>query len=259
LTITLLGPLHLLHHHDGQHRDITTALAPKQREVLTYLAMHPGGVRRENLTTALWPDAPTGRPYNALHATLSQLRRALRTATNGRLGDVIRHHDGHYVINVDQASVDLWHLHEALRRTGSDTSEEGRLTAVQRITQLYRGDLAEDLTTEWIETPREALRRDALDAISSLARTLQDTAPGKALTLLERARTLDRYNEAVYCDIARLQARLGQHQAISRTLTLLTTTLAELDEHPSNETVALCESLQHPQQPANPSRNRAAG
>jgi hypothetical protein len=47
-------------------------------------------------------------------------------------------------------------------------------------------------------------------------------------------------------DIARFQAHLGRHDAIPRTLALLTTTLAEIDDQPSPETVSLCEFLQRP-------------
>ena len=57
---------------------------------------------------------------------------------------------------------------------------------------------------------------------------------------------LDRYNEAIYRGIARLEADLGKQDAIPRTLALLAATLAEIDEKPSPETLALCPSLQKP-------------
>lgn len=252
VTVTVLGSLQI-HHHDGDHhQDVTVALAPRQRDVLIFLAVHPDGVRRETLAVTLWPDAPSDRPYNALHATVSQLRRAMRTATGNRLDDLIVHHDGHYSLNPDQVSVDLWHLHAALHSARAENSTQHRLEAVHRLADLYRGDLADDLTAEWIEAPREALRRDVLDAVSALARALADTDPEEALRLLERARTLDRYNEALYRNIARLQARLDRHDAIHRTFALLTTTLAELGEQPSTQTTMLRESLSR-LQPVEPS------
>jgi hypothetical protein len=42
---------------------------------------------------------------------------------------------------------------------------------------------------------------------------------------------------------SRGQERLGQHDAIARTLGLLTATLADLDERPSPDTLALAERL----------------
>ncbi|AXK35778.1 hypothetical protein DVA86_27255 [Streptomyces armeniacus] len=257
VTIDVLGNLHVVHHHGDHHQNVTAALAPRQRDVLTFLALHPEGVRRETLAVTLWPDAPADRPYNALHATLSQLRRALRTATDSRIDDLIVHHDGHYALNRDQGCVDLWQLRDALHAARPENRYAHRLEAVRRIDDLYHGDLANDLSAEWIEAPREALRRDVLDALSTLAHTVADTDPEEALRMLERARELDPYNEALYQDIARLQARLGRHDAIPRTLALLTTTLAELDEQPSPQTVTLCESL-HRARPAD-SRGQADG
>ncbi|WP_413116240.1 hypothetical protein ACK1X7_37035 [Streptomyces sp. CY1] len=256
LTINLLGNLQVVHHLGDEHQDITSALAPRQREVLAFLALHPNGARRETLTAALWPNAPADRPYNALHATLSQLRRALRTATHQALAEVILRQDGPYTLDRDQVSVDLWELHDVLDATRPGHSNEHRLAAVERLGDLYRGDLAEDLTDEWVETPREALRRDVLDAFGAMAHALDDTDPQQALILLERARTLDRYNEALYEGIARLQACLGQHDAVARTLALLTKTLGELDEAPSQETVSLCEFLRRSDS-ADSSRGRA--
>ncbi|MEU0924570.1 hypothetical protein [Streptomyces malaysiensis] len=255
LRLNLLGNLQVTHRHGDHHQDITSTLAPRQREVLAFLALHPNGARRETLTAALWPEAPTDRPYNALHATLSQLRRALRTATHEEaLSEVIVRQDGPYTLDPERVSVDLWEAHESLDAARSGHSNKHRLAAVQRLDELYRGDLAEDVTAEWIEAPREALRRDVLDAFSALAHTIDDADPEQALILLERARILDRYNETLYEGIARLQARLGQQDAITRTLALLTKTLAEIGEHPSQETVALCAFLQRPR-----STNRTRG
>ncbi|MGW7514147.1 hypothetical protein ACWGJ2_00945 [Streptomyces sp. NPDC054796] len=243
LTMALLGRFQMVLHHGDQQQDLTSALAPRQREVLIFLALHPDGARRGALATAIWPEAPTDRPYNALHATLSQLRRALRTVTDGAVSDLILHDGGRYVLDEAQVSVDAWRLQRvltALRHSpGADEA-----AAVQQIDALYRGDLAEDVAAEWLEAPREALRRDVLDSITGLARSVGEARPECALLLLERARALDPYNEALYRDIARCQARLGHHDAIPRTLALLTTALAELDERPSQETESVCASLQ---------------
>ncbi|MFF7982850.1 hypothetical protein ACFZDK_27650 [Streptomyces sp. NPDC007901] len=260
LQLAVLGRMRLTHHQTGggEHADLSPTLAPKQRELLAYMALHRDGVRREALATALWPDAPRDRPFNSFHATLSQLRRALRTATHGALRDVTVHEDGLYGLDRGQITVDLWHLQDALETSRNDAHGQDRRTASERVVELYSGDFAANLTAEWIEAPREALRRDVLDTVSALVRILREDEPEQASALLERARALDRYNEAIYRDIARLQARLGRHDAIPRTLALLTTTLAEIDEEPSQETLALCASLQRPQPAGRRPSGRAA-
>ena len=87
------------------------------------------------------------------------------------------------------------------------------------------------------------MRRDALDAVAALARVLVDTDPEQTLDLLEIARAFDPYNDLLYRDILRLQDRLGLLDAIPRTLALLTTRLAELDETPTKQTIELAERL----------------
>ncbi|MFJ9179414.1 hypothetical protein [Streptomyces sp. NPDC102360] len=248
MKLSVLGPVRLTRlpvANDGDDaQELTASLAPKQREILAFLAVHREGERREVITAAIWPDAPSERPYNRFHATVSQLRRALRTATHDEIHDIVHHHDGRFALAHDQVAVDVWDLQWALHQARTAESDDARGAALEQAIDAYTGDLGVDIDSEWAEAPREALRRDVLDAISALTRRLSRRDPGRCLTLMERARVLDRYNEAIYCDIMRLQARLGRHAGLPRTLSLLSTELAELDEEPSRETVALCESLQ---------------
>ncbi|MFD4560501.1 BTAD domain-containing putative transcriptional regulator [Streptomyces sp. NPDC058469] len=208
------------------------------------MALHRDGARREALVAAIWPEAPQQRPYNSFHATLSQLRRALRTATHDTFGDVTVHDDGRYFLDASQVTVDLWHVTDTLAVSRQGVSELDYRPSVERAVDLYSGDFATDVTAEWAEEPREAFRRDVLDAVSALVRLLRDGEPERALALLERVRRIDPYNEAIYRDIARFQAHLGRHDAVPRTLHLLTTTLAGIDEQPSRETRALFVALQ---------------
>ncbi len=210
--------------------------------MLVFLALHPQGVRREVLNEAVWPDSRPPRPYNSFHNTLSTLRRALADATDGQTGNLVLNEDGRYRLSDELLDVDFWQLQRVLqaRRQPDEHGSAGLRDAVE----LYRGDLAEDLLAQWIEPFRESVRRDVLDAVGALIRADGDIAPETALVLLERARKFDQYNEGVYRDIIRMQARLGQYAAIPRTVALLTTTLAEIDQQVSAETLNLADFLQ---------------
>lgn len=241
LAVRVLGRVYLALQDDSGERELGGALTPKQREVLVYLALHPHGVRREVLNEAVWPDSRPPRPYNSFHNTLSMLRRALSDA-DCALDNVVLNDDGRYQLNPDLVIVDFWHLQHALqapRPTGGDA-----LLQLHDAVELYQGDLAEDLLVPWVEPFRESIRRDVLDALGALIRTHGDADPETMLTLLERTRKLDRYNEGVYRDIIRTQARLGQYAAIPRTLALLTATLDEIGQHPSGDTLNLADFLQ---------------
>jgi DNA-binding SARP family transcriptional activator len=243
--IAVVGRLRVLHRLSTQEPiDITKPLAPKQRDIVIYLALHPDGIRRETLAAALWPDAPGDRPYNSFHATLSQMRRAIRTATNSSVDSLIVHQDGYYTLDPDVVDVDLWHVNDALHTSRHATTERERTAALHQIAELYNGDLAEGLNADWLDTPREALRRDVLDALATLIHRIREQDPEQTLSLLEQARHLDPHNEAIYRDIIRTQARLDHHDAIKRTLDLLNTALAEIDTSPSAETRTLAAELQ---------------
>lgn len=245
LHLNVLGRLHLTR-ANPEPRDLIDAFAPRQREILVYLALHREGSRRETLTAALWPDAPGERPYNSFHATLSQMRRALRTATGNGITDITINQDGHYSLDQSVVTVDLWHVQDALtaRRRAATPAEKAE--ALQHIAKLYRGDLAEGIAADWIDAPREALRREILDAFSAHIRAIGKDQPEQTLTLLEQARHLDPYNEAIYRDIMRTQARLGQYDSIPRTLGLLTNALATLDQRPTRDSLGLADFLRRP-------------
>jgi DNA-binding SARP family transcriptional activator len=242
LHLQVFGRLRLIHHAGDQERDIIDALAPRQREILVYLALHRDGVRRDTLTAALWPEAPGDRPHNSFHATLSQLRKALRQATGETVANLTMNDDGHYLLDPALVTADLWQVQDALAEQRSATGP-ARIAALRRVADVYSGDLAAEITAQWIEAPREALRRDVLGVLSTLIHETATEDPQQTLALLERARSLDPYNEAIYRDLMRTQARLGQHDAVPRTLNLLTRSLAELDLQPTRDTLELAETL----------------
>jgi hypothetical protein len=136
-----------------------------------------------------------------------------------------------------------------------------RVNAYRAVVNNYGGPLAEGMSTlAWIEPAREAIRRDAIDAVAALARALVEDDPQQTLDLLEIARAFDPHNELLYRDIMRLQERLGQLDAIPRTLALLTTRLAEIDRQPSPQTRELAARLaqRHERDPLeNPASTRA--
>ncbi|MFC0107931.1 AfsR/SARP family transcriptional regulator [Kibdelosporangium aridum] len=256
LAVGVLGRVYLTLTDDTGEHELGGVLTPKQREVLVYLAIHPHGVRREVLNEAVWPDSRPPRPYNSFHNTLSTLRRALSDATNGMLNEIVLNINGRYQLNHDLVVVDFWRLQNALDESRS--SSGGSLLHLHKAIELYRGDLAEDLLAPWIEPFRESTRRDLLDALGALIQAYGDANPETTLTLLERTRTLDRYNEGVYRDIIRTQARLGQYAAIPRTLSLLTATLDEIGHHPSNDTLNLADFLQRRGNSRQPQSDNAA-
>ncbi|WP_205856364.1 AfsR/SARP family transcriptional regulator, partial [Phytoactinopolyspora endophytica] len=182
--------------------DITTVLTPRQRDLLIYLALHRHGVARDTLADALWSHGPTSRPTNALHTTLSRLRRTLATATgDDDLTGLVALRGDVYTLNPDLVDVDYWHLIDAIERSRAAATDAERAAADHEILALYTDELAAGLHAEWLDIPRETARRDAIDAAARLARTLVDTNPEHTLHILEHAAHIDPYNEFIARDI----------------------------------------------------------
>jgi DNA-binding SARP family transcriptional activator len=235
---------------------VTAAFQPRLRELLVFLALHPDGASREALIAALWATSPPDKTTNAMNTSLSRLRRALAAATHGTVTDVVLVGEGRYRLNPELVDVDYWSFATAVAERRAVATDQQRVAAYRCIVDTYRGPLADGLSTEWIETARESIRRDAIDAVAALARALVDHDPQQTLDLLEIARAFDPHNELIYRDIMRLQERLGQLDAIPRTLTLLTTRLAEVNDQPTHQTVDLAERLRRRRDtPSDPARN----
>jgi DNA-binding SARP family transcriptional activator len=223
--------------------EVTSAFQPRVRELLVFLALHPDGASREALISALWAASPPERTTNAMNTSISRLRRALAAATGNVLSDLVVVGEGRYRLDPELVEVDYHHFAAAVTARRAAVTDADRVEAYRRIVDNYTGPLADGLSTDWIETAREAIRRDAIDAVAALARTLVEDDPQQTLDLLEIARAFDPHNELIYRDIMRLQERLGQLDAIPRTLTLLTTRLAEVDDRPTHQAVDLADRL----------------
>ncbi|MCR6488288.1 transcriptional regulator [Amycolatopsis sp. OK19-0408] len=227
----------------AEPRDLSGELSSRPLELLVFLAVHPGGVSRDGIVDALWPNEPPRNPASVLRTVLSRIRRTLDTATRGAGGELVLAEHGHYRLDPAVVDVDYWDFAAAVTRRRLATTPEQRADTYEAIVAHYGGLLADGLDTEWLGAAREATRRDALDAVAALARARVETDPDYTLDLLETARAFDPHNELLYRDIMRLQHALGRHDAISRTLTLLQTRLAELDTTPTPDTVDLAQRL----------------
>ncbi|GAA4871124.1 LysM peptidoglycan-binding domain-containing protein [Saccharopolyspora cebuensis] len=243
LRITVFGPprLYCRPEPGSDEQEITGTVQPRQRELLTFLALHPSGVRREEFVEALWGEAAVNT--NALNTALSRLRRTL-SALGRPLDDLVVAEHGHYRLHPELVEVDYWDFTTALTTRRTATTDDDRFGADDRIIAAYQDSLAAGLDSAWTEPLREHARRAFLDAVAAHARTLHQQHPEHTLGLLEHARDLDPLHEPLYRDIMRLQHDLGLTDAIPRTFTLLQNQLADIAARPSPATVALAERLQ---------------
>jgi DNA-binding SARP family transcriptional activator len=243
LQLRVLGPPLLSWTSPQTAEEVPIPLGPRQRELLVLLALHPDGITRERIADTLWPDAAPERPFNALHTTLTRLRRNVAAATGATHTEVTRAEGARYHLDRRVIDTDYWAFADAVADRHCANTDEDRLLSSRRIIVAYRGELGDGIDAEWLEAPREAVRRDALDAASLVAQLVLAEDPQQALDAYEAAQRIDPYNEQIYRHLMMVQARLARPDAIDRTLALLRTRLSEIDEGPDPKTLALADRL----------------
>lgn len=174
-------------------------------QVLAYLAVHPDGATTTELIRALWPGLDPNTITKRLHTTLTDLRQQLQPY------DVIVRQDERYRLNPDTVDTDLHHLRETLVAATTAVTDQQRQNAGQALLQTYGGELAAGFTWPWLHRPREAVRRDVIDAYLHLAAT---AGPAQAVDLVHAAMTADPYNKAAHAQAQRILAAAGQPGAL---------------------------------------------
>jgi DNA-binding SARP family transcriptional activator len=227
-------------------RELGERLSDRRRELLTYLALHPGGVRRGLLIEHLWPDVGIERPTAPLNAALTRLRSTLSRLTGQRMHDlIVTGGDGHYRFNPDLVTVDYHRFTAALGARNTAHTAADRMRAVRAMLAEYRGELAPALDAEWIEAPRRHAAHTAVTAVADLARHLAEHGdPEQAVTVLEHAvAVIDPYNEALYTQLICLHRDQGRPDAARRVYADLETELATIQTTPSRDVRDLLSNL----------------
>jgi DNA-binding SARP family transcriptional activator len=236
--LAILGPLRIT----AAGKEIGGGLR-KARELLAFLAVHPGGASAEAISEALWPDADASHATGQRNLALRKARDILRGATRLAAPMWIIHAAGRYRLDPTLISTDLWQFTAALDQARRAATGPDQLAACREAAGLYHGELAEGEGYDWAEPHAEAARRRALDAWTTIADILAPGDPGQALATLESALGHDPYNEYLYQKIMRLQAAAGHPEAVRRTLSLLETRLTDLGITPGTQTRHVAASL----------------
>lgn len=239
----VFGPFRMIWTNPAGEAHELTGITPRQRSLLTYLAIHPDGVARDTLLADVWSHSEITQPTNTCNTLLSRLRTTLENATTNDISNLLETTGQRFRLNPRIISTDYAEFDHASTNRRHASTPEQRLQSLQTLIRCHTGPLGPDIDDEWIQTPRHEADRVYINAIGELARHQVDHAPQHTLDLLESALRHDPYNEHLYRDIMRLQHQLGLTDAISRTHTLLETRLAEIDSQPTPETTHLARQL----------------
>ena len=227
----------------------------KARELLAFLAVHPGGASGEAISEALWPDSPPGHSARQRSLALRKLRDLLRAATGLTEPMFVVLAAERYRLDPALIATDVADFQAALDAARHAPDDTGRLAALKDAAALYRGPLAEGAGYDWAEPYAETARRRALDTWTAIAELLEPADPDQALAALDTALSHDPYNEYLYQRIMRLQAAAGRPDAVRRTLRPAGNPAHRTRPHPRR---ADPPGRRHPPRPARPAPGPAA-
>jgi len=222
---------------------IGQGLRVSARELLAYVLAHPGGVTIEQAVAALWPDTALGKERQQFWNALGNLRSVLRDAS-GHPGMAIVHDHSRYRPEPGLFAVDLWRFQQATGQARDASDDETATAALRVAADAYGGGLLDGEPYGWAEPARQALRDQAVDALSRLAELCERAGddPG-ALAALERAVQADPVAEECYRRLMRLHARRRRLDLAQRLYRQLKDRLEELGVDPDPETTRLLAEL----------------
>lgn len=176
---------------------------PNQRlaALVANLALRPGWLNRAVVAEEIWPDLPEGNALASLRNALSALRRILGPVT-------IESTRTHVRLNRSSCTCDAWLFTSALEK-------KDFLGAIH----AYRGDLAPDLTDDWISTYRHQYQSEFLLALARQAKSALDTLDFEiARRLATRWLEADPFDIHALRALALAEASMGHAQIAVREL-----------------------------------------
>jgi DNA-binding SARP family transcriptional activator len=227
VSISLLGPLRI----EGARRPLKRV---PTRELIAYLALHPHGATRDELTEALWPGAHPDQALPRFWQIVSDARHAL--------GDAWVRDGERYQLDRDCIRIDLDQLDRLLARANPDSNEEPQ--TLEAALALWRGEPLEGSDYVWADGHIRRLSATYLGLLERAghARLERGDARG-ALELAEQAITLDQFHEASWRLALQAEHTLGLRESITRRYDLTRALDQELGLQPTRETRAMYRQL----------------
>lgn len=218
-------------------------LRAKALELAVYLAVHPDGATTRDIGEYLEPDARISQADQRVHTNASNLRHVLgRAGTADTKNAYVIKVAGRYRLDPTTVDIDVWRLRD-LMRNATIATEPRRRELLTAACNLYTAPLAEGREYEWLQPHRETIRRWGTEAHLLLADDLLDHDPQAASDLLDKAISLDRYNEATYRKAMQARHALGDVDGIRTLLRALTKALTDIDTAPHDDTTTLATQL----------------
>jgi len=209
------------------------------RDLFFYMLQHPGGISKEAVGLAFWPDADPGDMKLRFKNAIYRLRRAI-----GK--EVILFEDDRYLFNRSmdyEYDVDLFQNELAQAQMETDPLE--KLTHLRQAIQTYKGPFLPGFDEIGTVTERERLQQLFETACISAAEiALKSNSCEEAIQLGLRSIEIDPYFESGYQILFKAYALSGNKAAMAKLFKQLEAILQkDLSTTPTPETVDVYRAL----------------
>ena len=203
------------------------------RELIAYLALHPKGASRDELTDALWPAQDPKKTRTRLWESASDARAAL--------GDAWIVEGERYRLDRSKVRIDLDQLDQLLTSPEPDTEPQ----ALEAALELWRGEPLQGSDYSWADGHIHRLRATLIGLLERAGNTrLEHGDASGALELAEQAIALDQFHEASWRLALQADYALGLRESITRRYDDLAHALDEqLGLQPTRETRVMYRQL----------------
>jgi DNA-binding SARP family transcriptional activator len=193
------------------HAEWVTSTA---KEMLFYFLAFPEGLRKEQVTTAFWPDTSPAKSHSRFHVALYHIRRVL-----GGPHTLLYESGGRYCLAPALAYwFDVTEFERCLANaSGKDMADSDAARNLRRAIELYRGDYLDEFYSDWCIPIREKLRQQYLAALADLAQYhARRSEYHESIHLCQLILTRDEYCEQAHQDLIRYYALVGDRAAAIR-------------------------------------------
>jgi DNA-binding SARP family transcriptional activator len=211
-------------------------LSGKVAEALACLVLSGAEVSRGKLAGLLWPDTDEGRARRNLSTVLWRLRSSLRSVE----GLSVDARAEAVALRAAHLDVDVTRF-KALVEQARGQPPADRAATLREAERLYRGDLLEDLTAEWVDEDRRYLRGLYQQTLRDLVRlTIETDAVEAGIGYARKLVQLDPLDEEAHQNLMVLYHLAGDPgAALSQFAQLRRVLQEELGQDPSPHTVTL--------------------
>lgn len=204
--------------------------SPKTEELFAFL-IFKRNVSRDEIVNTLWDGLEPDRALKNINSTMYYIRKALSPYG---LENCIAATRKEIRIDSDKISCDLYEFERLLR---GRPSREKRVETLDRLTELYKGELFQGKAYEWSFSKARSLEGGFVNALLETAEYyMEKRGYEKAEKMYKRAFEIDPFNEDICGHIIRIYLETGRKsEALRLYLQMEKLLMTELGEKPQDK------------------------